>query len=55
MRSRLYNIPTHCIPIVPTLGTKLLEETTTARTIGMLNNDSMRRQLPPGEVGGVIL
>ena len=52
---RQYNIPTHCIPIVPTLGTRLLEETTAARTIGMLNNDSMRRQLPPGEVGGAIL
>ena len=46
---------TQCIPIVLTQGTKLLEETTTARTIGMLNNDSIRRQLPPAEVGGAIL
>ena len=45
----------YCIPIVPTRGSKLLDETTTVRTIDMLNNESTRRQLPPGEVGGAIL
>ena len=29
----------------------LREATATARTIGMRNNESKRRQLPPGEVG----
>ena len=40
----------HCIPIVPTRGITLWEETTTARTIGMPNNEGMQRQLPPGNV-----
>ena len=31
------------------------EETTNAWTIGMLNNDGLRRQPPPGEVGGAEL
>ena len=40
------------MPIVPTWGTKLWEETATARTIGMPNNEGMRDQPPLGEVGG---
>ena len=40
----------HCIPIVPTRGITLWEETATARTIGMSNNEGMQRQLPPGNV-----
>ena len=32
------------MPIVPTWGTKLWEETATARTIGMPNNEGMRDQ-----------
>ena len=40
------------MPIVPTWGTKLWEETATARTIGMPNDEGMRRQPPPGEVRG---
>ena len=31
------------------------EETTNAWTIGMLNNDGLRRRPPPGEVGGAEL
>ena len=38
----------HCIPIVPKRGITLWEETATARTIGMPNNEGMQRQLPPG-------
>ena len=38
--------------IVPIRETKLWEETTTARTKGMPNNEGMRGQPPPGEVGG---
>lgn len=33
-------------------GTELRDETVTARTIGMQNNEGMRRQLLPGEVRG---
>ena len=38
--------------IVPTRETKLWEETTTARTKGMPNNEGMRGQPAPWEVGG---
>ena len=41
--------------IVPTQETKLWEETTTARTKGMPNNEGMRGQPPPREVGGAKL
>ena len=37
---------------VPTRETKLWEETTTARTKGMPNNEGMRGQPAPWEVGG---
>ena len=43
------------MPIVPTWGTKLWEETATARTIGLPNNESMRDQPPLWEVGGAKL
>ena len=40
------------MPIVPTWGTKLWEETATARKMGMPNNEGIRHQPPLGEVGG---
>ena len=43
------------MPIVPTWGTKLWEETATARTMGMPNNEGMRDQPPLGEVEGAKL
>ena len=46
----------HCIPIVPRQETELIgEKTATARTIGMPNNEDIRRQPPPGEVRGAEL
>ena len=39
------------MPIVPTRGTKLWEETATTRTISMQSSEDMRDQPPPGEVG----
>ena len=41
--------------IVPTRETKLWEETTTARIKGMPNNEGMRGQPAPWEVGGAKL
>ena len=38
--------------IVPTRGTKLWEETATARTISMQSSEGIRDQPSPGEVGG---
>ena len=43
------------MPTVPTWGTKLWEETATARTISMQSSEGMRDQPPPGEVGGAKL
>ena len=40
------------MPIVPTRETKLWEETATARTMGIPNNEGVRHQPPLGEVGG---
>ena len=49
----------HYIPIIPSGGTKvkfkLWEESATNGTIGIQNNEGMRRQPPPGEVGGTKL
>ena len=41
--------------IIPSRGTKLWAETATTRTIGMPNNEGMRRQPPPEEMGGAKL
>jgi len=43
------------MPIVPTRGTKLWQETATARTISIQSSEGMRDQPPPGEVGGAKL
>ena len=41
----------HCIPVVLSQETKLWKQTANVRTIGIPNNEGMRRQPPLGEVG----